>query len=128
LRSGEQPRLHRQVVDLGGTLVRKVLGGQQCGVRCDAYCRPSPYGYSYASSCQGYLGWSCRCDNQFAYGRTGGTGKYISQTKCTHRYALSAAASASVSNLGSASVSVNWTIAGTPDSNGGQYMDTCGWY
>ncbi len=81
-----------------------------------------------SSSCQGYLGWSCSCDNDFGYGSTGGTGKWIAETKCTHKFAFSANASASVSNLGSASVTVNWSLDGTPDGNGGYYMDTCGYF
>jgi hypothetical protein len=112
----------------GGVLVRKVMGAQQSGIRCNTSCAPAPYGYSYASSCQGFLGWSCDCDNDFGYGTTGGTGKWISETKCTHKYAFTADASGSVSNLGSASVSINWALDGTPDANGGQMMDTCGYY
>ncbi len=112
----------------GGVLVRKVMGAQQSGIRCSTSCAPSPYGYSYASSCQGFLGWSCDCDNDFGYGTTGGTGKWIAESKCTHKYAFTADASGSVSNLGSASVSINWSLDGTPDSNGGQMMDTCGYY
>jgi hypothetical protein len=112
----------------GGVLIRKDLGAQQSGIRCNTSCAPSPYGYSYASSCQGFLGWSCDCDNKFGYGTTGGTGKWIAESKCTHKYAFAANASASVSNLGSASVTINWSLDGTPDGNGGQMMDTCGYY
>jgi hypothetical protein len=113
---------------LGGVLIRKVMGAQQSGIRCSTSCAPSPYGYSYASSCQGFLGWSCDCDNKFGYGTSGGTGKWIAETKCTHKYAFSANASGSVTNVGSASVSISWSLDGTPDSNGGQMMDTCGYY
>jgi hypothetical protein len=112
----------------GGVLIRKVMGAQQSGLRCNTSCVPAPYGYSYASSCQGFLGWSCDCDNSFGYGTTNKTGKWISETKCTHKYAFTANAAASVSNLGSASVSINWALDGTPDANGGQLMDTCGYY
>lgn len=112
----------------GGVLIRKVMGAQQSGLRCNTSCAPAPYGYSYASSCQGFLGWSCDCDNSFGYGTTGTTGKWISETKCTHKYAFTANAAASVSNLGSASVNISWALDGTPDSNGGQLMDTCGYY
>jgi hypothetical protein len=112
----------------GGVLVRKNLGAQQSGIRCSTTCAPSPYGYSNASSCQGFLGWSCDCDNEFGYGTTGGTGKWIAETKCTHKYAFTADASGSVTGLGSASVSINWSLDGTPDANGGQMMDTCGYY
>lgn len=112
----------------GMTLIRKDLGAQKSGIRCNTSCQPSPYGYSYASSCQGFLGWSCACDSDFGYGTTGSTGKWIAETKCTHKYLLQAQASASVSNLGSASVSINWVMDGTPDANGGQIMDTCGYY
>jgi hypothetical protein len=112
----------------GGVLIRKAMGGQQSGLRCNTSCAPAPYGYSNASSCQGFLGWSCDCDNKFGYGTTGTTGKWISESKCTHKYAFTANASASVSNLGSANVSISWSLDGTPDSNGGQLMDTCGYY
>jgi len=112
----------------GITLIRKVLGAQKSGIRCDTSCLPSPYGYSYASSCQGFLGWSCACDNDFGYGTTGGTGKWIAETKCTHKFAFQAQASASVTDLGSANVNISWSLDGTPDANGGQMMDTCGYY
>ena len=112
----------------GIVLVRKTLGAQQSGIRCNTSCQPAPYGYSNASSCQGFLGWSCGCDNDFGYGTTGSTGKWIAETKCTHKFLLQASASASVSNLGSASVSINWALDGSPDGNGGQMMDTCGYY
>jgi len=112
----------------GGLLISKQLGGQQAGLRCNSSCQPAPYGYSNVSSCQGFLGWSCSCDNDFGYGSTGGTGKWIAETKCTHKYAFQASASGSVSNLGSASVSISWALDGTPDGNGGYYMDTCGWF
>jgi hypothetical protein len=113
---------------LGGVLIRKVMGGQQSGLRCDTSCKPAPYGYSNASSCQGFLGWSCDCDNTFGYGATGGTGKWISESKCTHKFAFTANASASVTDLGSANVNISWSLDGTPDSNGGQLMDTCGFF
>lgn len=112
----------------GGVLVRKNLGGQQAGVRCDSSCKPAPFGYSNVSSCQGFLGWSCSCDNDFGYGATGSTGKWIAETKCAHKYAFSASASASVSNFGSSSVSISWNIDGTTDGNGGYYSDTCGYF
>lgn len=112
----------------GGLLIRKSLGGQQAGVRCNTSCQPAPFGYSNVSSCQGYLGWSCSCDNEFGYGNSGGTGKWIAETKCTHKFAFQASASGSVSNLGSASVSINWSLDGTPDGTGGYYMDTCGYF
>jgi hypothetical protein len=112
----------------GGVLIRKAMGGQQSGLRCDTSCNPAPYGYSNASSCQGFLGWSCDCGNTFGYGTTGGTGKWISESKCTHKFAFTADVSASVSNLGSANVSINWSLDGTPDGNGGQLADTCGWF
>lgn len=113
---------------LGGTLVRKNIGGQQAGLRCNSSCYPAPYGYSNVSSCQGFLGWSCACDNDFGYGTTSRTGKWIAETKCTHKFAFSAAASGSVTNVGSASVSINWSLDGTPDGTGGYLADTCGYF
>jgi len=113
---------------LGQTLVRKDLGAQQSGLRCNSSCYPAPYGYSNSSSCWGTFGWTCACDNKFGYGSTGRTGKWISETKCTHRWVNQAKASASVVNQGSASVDINWTLGGGVDSNGGQLLDTCVWY
>lgn len=113
---------------LGGLLIRKNLGGQQAGVRCNSSCYPAPFGYSNISSCQGFLGWSCACDNDFGYGISSRTGKWIAETKCTHKFAFSASASASVTNFGSASVSINWSLDGTTDGNGGFLADTCGYF
>lgn len=112
----------------GSVLIRKTMGAQQSGIRCTTGCAPAPFGYGNASSCQGFLGWSCACDNDFGYGTTGGTGKWIAESKCTHKFAFQASASASVTNVGSANVNISWSLDGTPDANGGQMMDTCGYY
>lgn len=112
----------------GMVLVRKDLGAQKSGIRCDVNCAPSPYGYSNVSSASGSLGWNAACDNDFGYGTGGSTGKWIAETKCTHSWVGSASANASVSNIGSLSVAINWSVEGGIDQNGGQMMDTCGWY
>jgi len=113
----------------GVTLVHKDLGSQRSGIRCDANCNPQPYGYSNASSCYGTLGWNCQCDNAFGYGTSGsGTGKWIAESKCTHRFLLSARANASVSGLGSINVDIYWEMEGGEDANGGEIIDTCGYF
>lgn len=115
----------------GMTLVHKDMGAQKAGIRCNASCMPDPYGYSNASSCWGTLGWTCACDNDFGYG-TGGpggrSGKFMAETKCTHQWVLQAKASASVTGLGSIDVDIDWTVEGGVDANGGEIIDTCGWY
>lgn len=112
----------------GQTLVSKSLGSQKSGIRCNSSCGPAPYGYSNSSSCWGTLGWTCACDNAFGVGTTGGTGKWIAETRCTHKFTFSATASASVTNYGSASVDIDWTLGGGVDGNGGQIVDTCGYF
>jgi hypothetical protein len=112
----------------GITLVHKSLGGQQSGLRCDASCHPAPYGYSNSSSCYGNLGYSCACGNAFGSGKTGGTGKSISETKCTHQLFTASQASVSIKNNFTASVSLSWTVNGGVDSNGGSFLDTCGFF
>jgi len=113
----------------GITLVHKDMGSQRSGIRCDANCNPQPYGYSNASSCYGTLGWNCQCDNAFGYGTSGsGTGKWIAESKCTHRFLLSARANASVTDLGSINVDIYWEMEGGEDANGGEVIDTCGYY
>lgn len=112
----------------GITLVHKALGSQKSGIRCDTSCRPQPYGYSNVSSASGTLGWNATCDNDFGYGASGGTGKWIAETKCTHKFLGSATANASVSNIGSLSVAISWNVDGGIDQNGGQIIDTCGYY
>lgn len=112
----------------GITLVHKALGAQQSGIRCNTSCQPAPYGYSNASSAYGTLGWNATCDNDFGYGTGGGSGKWIAETRCTHKFFGSATANASVSNLGSLSVAISWSVDGGVDQNGGQILDTCGYY
>lgn len=112
----------------GVTLVHKSLGAQKAGIRCDTSCRPSPYGYSNVSSGWGTLGWNAACDNDFGYGSSGGTGKWIAETKCTHSWVGSATANATVSGIGTLSVAIAWNVEGGVDQNGGQMIDTCGYY
>lgn len=112
----------------GMTLVQKNMGAQKTGIRCDAGCRPAPYGYSNASSCWGTLGWSCAPNNAFGFGTSGGSGKWIAETKATHKWMGSAAADVTVLNQGSINVNLQWSVDGGVDGNGGQMMDTCGWF
>lgn len=123
---GAYTRTYKNVY--GMTLVTKNLGSQQSAIRCNSSCDPAPYGYSNSSSCSGTLGWTCACDNAFGVGITGSTGKWIAETRCTHKFTFSAKASASVTNYGSASVDINWTLGGGVDGNGGQIVDSCGYF
>ncbi len=112
----------------GTTLVEKFLGSQKAGLACDTNCYPAPYGHSNSSSCWGTLGWTCACDSAFGYGTTNRTGKWIAETKCTHQWVQSAKASATVKDMGSASVDITWTLGGGVDANGGYILDTCMWF
>jgi len=112
----------------GIVLVHKYLAQQVSGVTCDSTCNPNPFGHSYSSSCYGNIGYRCACDNAFGYGESGSTGKWISETKCTHALLGSVNADVSVSEIGSLSVHLNWDLAGGVDSNGGECMDTCMWF
>ncbi len=112
----------------GITLVQKSLGGQQSGLRCDSSCKPAPFGYSNASSCYGNLGYSCACNKAFGSGKTGGTGKAISETKCTHKLLTASQASVSIKQNFTASVTLDWTLNGGVDSKGGSFLDTCGYF
>lgn len=110
---------------LGMTVVQKTLGAQQAGISCDASCKPQPYGYSNASSAWANVGFTAACDNDFGYGTSGSSGKWIAESKCTHKALGSASASASVSGQGSISVAIAWDLGGSVDSTGGQTMDSC---
>jgi len=116
----------------GMTLVRKDLAGQQAGVRClpSSGCKTSPYGYSWASSCSGNLGWTCQCDNEAGWGNNGAqtTGKFVAETKCTHEWFNQAKASGSVTGQGSLSVDIAWTLGGGVHSNGGETIQSCAVY
>jgi hypothetical protein len=112
----------------GSVLVRKDLGEQVSGLVCDSNCYPNPFGHSYSSSCYGNIGYRCACDNAFGYGESGRTGKWISETKCTHALFGSVVADVSVSDMGSINVRLNWDLAGGVDSNGGECLDTCMWF
>lgn len=111
----------------GMTLVTKNLGGQQSGVRCNSSCYPAPFGYSNSSSGSGTLGYDVACANLFNYGSSGRTGRWVAETKCTHKW--SGDASATVTRSGSGSgVTLSWNTNGGVDSNGGYFTDTCGYF
>lgn len=111
----------------GITMVTKNIGSQQAGIRCDASCRPAPFGYSNSSSAFANVPFSVDCGNTFASGTTGSTGKFDAETKCSHRLTFSAKADASVKGVG-ASIQIAWDTQGSVDSNGGQMIDSCGFF
>lgn len=112
----------------GIVMVYKSIGGQQSGLRCDSNCIPQPYGYSNVSSGYANFPYNFDCGNKAASGITGGTGKWEAETKCTHGLQFDVKADFTVSNLGSASVSINWDTVGSVDGNGGSLTDTCAWF
>lgn len=111
----------------GMTLVTKNLGGQQSGVRCNSSCYPAPFGYSNSSSGSGTLGYDVACANLYNYGSSGRTGRWVAETKCTHKWSGDATATVTRSGSGSG-VSLSWNTNGGVDSNGGYFTDTCGYF
>ncbi len=119
----------------GMTLVEEFLAGQQAAVQCVANggcygCRAMPYGYSYASSCNSYLGWTCDCDHASGWGTNSceDQGKFIAETKCADRWAIKASANGSVSGQGSIGVTIDWSMSGGVHSNGGHIIQSCANY
>lgn len=115
----------------GVVLVQKNMGAQQAGISCyvsSGACRSSGYGYSYTSSCSTFLGYNCDCANT---GSLDGTSQPAtrawSETRCAHSLVLAADVSFSVNGTG-ANFSINWTTAGSVDSNGGQIYDSCAYH
>lgn len=123
---GSYKRTYKNVY--GITMVTKNMGGQQAGIRCNSSCYPAPFGYSNSSSAFANVPFSVDCGNAFGSGTTGRTGKFDAETKCSHRLTFSAKADASVANRGSASVDIKWNTTGSIDGNGGQMIDTCGFF
>jgi hypothetical protein len=117
----------------GSVLVTKNLGTQYYGLSCDTSCRPQVFAQSQSSSGFGTAGWNVQCDFTgkspiSVVGTSGSLGKTIAQTYCTHSWLESAAASVSIANVGSASVSANWSLGGGRDSNGGFIADSCAFF
>ena len=116
---------------LGQTIIRKQMGAQEIGIRCNASCNVSPYATSEGSSAQTFGGgtaYSVDCGNAAGWGSTGNTAKAEAETKCSHRLTFGARADASVSNFGSLAVDVQWNTQGSIDTRGGQMIDSCGYY
>jgi hypothetical protein len=121
---------HAWAKDIYGiTLWNEYLGAQQTGLRCNPneHCAVEPFGYSNTSSGGGTLGYNVSCDNAFNEGNTGRTGKWISETKCAERFAGSASVQVSYKGSGSG-VNLAWNTNGGVNSNGGYYLDTCGYH
>lgn len=123
---GSYKRTYKNVY--GVTMVTKNMGGQQAGIRCNSSCYPAPFGYSHSSSAFANVPFSVQCDNAFGAGTTGRRGKFDAESKCAHRLAFSAKAEASVANRGSVAVDIKWDTTGSIDGNGGQMIDTCGYF
>jgi hypothetical protein len=123
---GAYKRTYKNVY--GITMVTKNMGGQQAGIRCNTSCYPAPFGYSHSSSAFANVPFSVQCDNAFGAGTTGRRGKFDAESKCAHRLAFSAKAEASVASRGSVAVDIKWDTTGSIDGNGGQMIDTCGYF
>jgi len=108
----------------GITLVTKHLGKQIDGISCDTSCKPQPFSTSNTSSASGTLGWNTACANRGDAGKSGSTARSIAETKCTDRWEEKASASVSAEG-GGASISFDWSLGGSVDSNGGVYTDSC---
>ena len=111
----------------GITMVTKNLGGQQSGIRCDSSCNPAPFGYSNSSSAFANIPYSVDCGNKFVSGITDRSGKFEAETKCSHNLIFTAKADATASGVG-VSIDIVWDTTGSIDSNGGQTIDTCGFF
>jgi hypothetical protein len=116
-------------------LVDFYLGGQQAGISCSisgGSCVPNAYGYSNDSSCSAILGYSCACKNTgLTVGRTGNRMAVATETECDYKNPLSGSASVSYSKGGiGASLTIDWSTHGAAAEsyNGGELVNTCGWY
>jgi hypothetical protein len=109
-------------------MVSKNIGGQQSGLRCDVNCNPAPFGYSNSSNGWANFPFNIDCENKFAQGITGRSGKFEAETKCAHGLQFDVKADATIANQGSASVSINWNTVGSVDANGGAFLDTCAFF
>lgn len=111
----------------GITMVQKSVGAVQAGLRCNSSCRPSPFGYANTSSAWANIPFSVACGNRANSGTSGGRGKFVAKSGCAHRTVLGAKFSATAKGVGlSADVQIDAT--GSVDSNGTEYIDTCGMY
>lgn len=112
---------------VGLTVVTKRIGGAQAGVRCDASCRPQPYGYTNASSASAIYPNSVQCDFAHAQGTSGSSAKYVGKSGCAHRFVLGAKFNATAKGVGlGVDVTVDWT--GGIDQNGGAYVTSCAYF
>ncbi|UXI68077.1 hypothetical protein [Tahibacter amnicola] len=112
----------------GVLMIQKDLAFQEAGVACDVQCRAQPFGASNVSSGFGNFGYGVACDNQPGNGATVREGKYIAETKCTHRLFLNASANATLLNQGTLGVSIAWQTEGSVDGQGGTLRDTCAFF
>jgi hypothetical protein len=115
----------------GITLVHKSMGGQQTGIACyvsGTSCLSSGFGYSNTSSCYGNIGYNCDAANTGNVdGSTQPATRSWSETKSAHSLVLTADVNFQIQGQG-ASFSINWTTAGSVDSNGGQLYDACAFH
>lgn len=111
----------------GVTLVSKDIGETRWGVRCDAYCRPQPYGYAHESSAWSNIPYSVDCDNETNSGTSGSSGKFVARTGCSHRLTGGANISLTKSGVG-LSVEVNVDVTGSVTRHGGSMIDRCAYF
>ncbi len=111
----------------GFTMVSKTVGGAQWGLRCDASCRPQPFGYAHASSAWANIPFSVQCDNASIGGTSGGSGKFVAKTGCAHRTVLGAKFNATRSGTG-LGVEVSIDATGSVTQHGGSFQDRCAFF
>lgn len=108
-------------------VVTKNIGYVEAGLRCDSSCRPGPFAIANTSSGHAVAPNSIACGNRTNSGTSGGRGKSVAKSGCSHRFVLGAKFSATAKGVGlSADVQIDAT--GSVDSNGTSYIDTCGRY
>lgn len=108
----------------GITMVQKTIGEVRTGVRCDASCRPAPFGHSHNSSAWANIPFSVQCDAASRGGTSGTTGRYVGKSGCAHRTILGAKFNATAKGVG-LGVDVQINSTGSVDQNGGSFQDSC---
>ncbi|GMU43031.1 MAG: hypothetical protein IT479_02265 [Xanthomonadales bacterium] len=112
---------------VGLKVVEKRIGSIRAGVRCDASCRPQPYGYANASSAWAVYPNSVQCDFAHNQGTSGSSAKYVGKSGCAHRFVLGAKFNATAKGVG-LGVDVQIDATGGVDQNGGAYRTACAWF
>jgi hypothetical protein len=108
----------------GMTVVTKNIGRVESGMRCDASCRPQPWGSANASSAWAQVGFSVACHFASRGGTSGNAGKFIAKSGCSHRTLLGAKLTLSAYGQG-LSVGISEDVVGQPTVRGGSFEDRC---